>query len=393
MSIPTSEPLPDDADNLPPARRRRNRRMLVPQSSDERAAFLDELAHRTTPSFDYFLFSLLAGAVLGIGFLLNAPALLVLGALLSPFMAPVVGLSLATVVGSLRFFLQTLVATAISLGLIFGGGALAGLGLRIWPDLPVDQARYYSQFNWPTIFVLSLGMLLTIVSLVRSEEKPSLPSVALAYGLFLPTSAAGFGLTANVPHLWPDGVVVAGVLLAWSILLGAATFVSLKFRPLSFFGYTLGTAISLAAAVLIIGLSGVGAAFQTRVALPPPLPTRTPTPTTTSPPTPTSPPPSATPTPTNTLIPTSTPTQTITPSPTPVWAVISAPHYNGAVIRDGPDVRNNVITSVINGTLVQVLPDTQQNGGLTWSHVRTSNGIEGWIVQALLVTATPAPNW
>jgi hypothetical protein len=52
-----------------------------------------------------------------------------------------------------------------------------------------------------------------------------------------------------------------------------------------------------------------------------------------------------------------------------------------------------VVKSLVNGSMVQVLQDTAQADGILWAHVMTNDGIDGWIVQALLVTATPAPNW
>ena len=76
MNLPRTELQPDDPDILPPARRRRARRLLAPLDADVRADFLDELAHRASPSFDFFLFSLVSGAVLSIGLLKDIPALL-----------------------------------------------------------------------------------------------------------------------------------------------------------------------------------------------------------------------------------------------------------------------------------------------------------------------------
>jgi len=108
MSLPQTEQIPDDPERLPPARRRRARRLLAPLNSDERAAFLDNFAHRTAPSVDFFIFSLLAGLVFAIGLMINSPAVLVLGAVLAPLMAPVVGISLGTVLGSGRYFLRSL---------------------------------------------------------------------------------------------------------------------------------------------------------------------------------------------------------------------------------------------------------------------------------------------
>jgi len=110
-----AELTPDDPDRLPPARRRRARRLLAPVDANERAAFIDRVAHRASPSFDFFLFSLLAGGVIAAGFLLDSSALLLLGALAAPLMAPAVGLSLGTVIGSGRFFFRSL------LGLLIGG--------------------------------------------------------------------------------------------------------------------------------------------------------------------------------------------------------------------------------------------------------------------------------
>ncbi|MGB2909550.1 MAG: hypothetical protein WBB55_03110, partial [Anaerolineales bacterium] len=80
MNIPKIEYHPDDPDDLPPARRRRARRILAPLDADEQASLLDAIAHHAAPSFDFFLFSLIAGLVISAGLLLNEPALLVLGA-------------------------------------------------------------------------------------------------------------------------------------------------------------------------------------------------------------------------------------------------------------------------------------------------------------------------
>src|SRR3970282_1308144 len=113
MNQYNSKATPDDPDRLPPARRRRAHRLLAPVEVDERAAFLATVAHRASPSFDFFLFSLLAGAIFGVGLIFDSPALLVLGAIFSPLMAPAVGLALGTVIGSVRFFFRSLVGLLI----------------------------------------------------------------------------------------------------------------------------------------------------------------------------------------------------------------------------------------------------------------------------------------
>jgi len=102
-------------------------------------------------------------------------------------------------------------------------------------------------------------------------------------------------------------------------------------------------------------------------------------------------PPTLTSTPTRTLVPSRTPTLTLTPAPTPIWAVVSS--TNGAYIRGEPGATGQIIGTVLQGALVQVLPESAEAGGILWVKIITNAGQQGWIVQALLATATPAPNW
>lgn len=391
MNLPKTEHLPDDPDRLPPARRRRAQRLLAPLDADERAAFLDDLAHRASPSFDFFLFSLLAGVVLSIGLLADIATLLVLGAILAPLLAPAVGVSLGTVIGSVRFFLRSLAGLFIGCLLVFLVGVLAGYVARNWLPLDLVQAHFYAQLSWPNFILLAAGAILTTASIVRSGHSPAAPSVALAYELYLPLAAAGLGLGSGIPHLWPDGLVVFAVHLAWGALLGALTLAVLGFRPLTLFGYTLGAALTLLGIILVIGIGGAGAAFGTQVGLPTPVPTATLTVTPTLTLTPTPVPPTPTLTPTLTKTPTRTPTITPSPTPTPVLAVVQANRGGGALLRETPG--GKVIGTLFNGTLIQVLPDPVEEDGRIWVHVVTPDGTLGWMDQSVLLTATPAPNW
>ena len=391
MNRPPTEQMPDDPENLPPARRRRARRLLAPMDADERAMFLDKLAHRASPSFDFFLFSLFSGAIFSLGYLLDAPALLVLGAILAPLMAPLIGISLGTVIGSMRYFLRSLAGLLIGGLLVFLIGVLAGYGARIWMPLSLSQAHLHAQLSWPDFLLLAVGAILTAASIVNPDHSPGVPSVALAYEIFLPLAAAGFGLGGGVSHLWPDGLVVFAIHLAWGSLMGAATLAILGFRPLTLFGYSLGGAVTLVGIILVIGLGGAGAVFGAQVGLPTPVPTATFTPTPTFTRTPTPVPPTATPSPSATLTPTLTPTVTPSPSPTPILALVRANSGGGALLRDQPN--GKVIGSLVNDTLMKILPDTVEGEGTVWVHVLAPDGIEGWMDQSVLVTATPAPDW
>lgn len=388
MNLPQTDAQPDDPDRLPPARRRRARRLLAPFDSDERAALLDEIAHRASPSFQFFLFSLLAGLVIASGFYLDEPAILVLGAVLAPFMAPVVGISLGTVIGSGRYFFRSLAGLLVGGLLVFGTGLVAGYLARGRLLNDLSQAHLHTQLSWPDFALLAAGAVLTAVLIGPPNRRPEAPSVALAYELYLPLVAAGLGLGSGEPFLFPDGLVVFAMHLAWAALLGALTLAILGYRPLTLFGYTLGAAVALTGVILLIGISGAGAAFGAQIGLPTPIPSPTPTHTLTPTPTHTPIPPTATQTPTLTPTMTPTPTTTPSPTPTPVLVVVFAPQGEGAFVRAEPG--GEILTVLSNDTVVQLLPERSEFEGISWVQVITAEGIRGWMVETLLVTPTPA---
>jgi hypothetical protein len=214
--------------------------------------------------------------------------------------------------------------------------------------------------------------------------------------------------------VWSGALLAFALALPLAALAGAMTLIALGLRPLTPFGYGLGAGLggAVLAALLVANLAlPPAAALATSApgtpmaqAQPPaalasataPSPTRAlpavPTATrasvTAAPTTP-----AATRTPTNTLIPSLTPTQTITPAPTPVWAYISADQGGGAIIRESPSYQGGWVKSLLNGTLVQILPESAEADNVAWVKVRTAQGVEGWIVRGLLRTATPAPSW
>ncbi|MBE9524733.1 MAG: DUF389 domain-containing protein [Chloroflexi bacterium] len=398
MSFPRIEKTPDDPQQLPPARRRRARRLLLPFSADEREAFLDHIAQQTSPSFDFFLFSILAGLTLALGLWVDAPALLVLGALLAPTMSPLMGVALGAISGSIRFFTRSLVGFTLGSTLVLLTGILMGSLTKLVSLPSLVQVYFHTQLAWHHFLVLAIGSALTTVSIVRTKRRTAIASVALAYELYTPIAAAGFGLTSGIAHLWPDGLVVFAIHLAFTVIISVITLVVLGFRPLTLFGYTLGGVVTLLSIILLIGFSGAGAAVTGQVALPTLTPTMTPLPTAI---------PTLTPTSTATLVPTATSTATIPPSitptlsqtplptATPIYAHVNAPEeYGGAILRDGPSFSNTYLDTISNGTLIEILSVKPTEGDkVLWHQVRLPDGREGWMIQSALLAATPVPNW
>jgi SH3-like domain-containing protein len=66
------------------------------------------------------------------------------------------------------------------------------------------------------------------------------------------------------------------------------------------------------------------------------------------------------------------------------------PNYGGAKVRTEPGGGTQV-DILINGTIVQVLPEIQNVGTETWVRIRTLNNIEGWVLQTVLTATTLTP--
>ncbi len=398
MTLPETEQHSEDPKNLPPARKRRARRLLAPLNADERANFQNTLAQRSIPGYEFFLLALLSGLIFSLAFLLDAPALLILGALAAPVLTPIVGLALGTVTGNGRFFLTNLTSFLVSALFVLGAGLVMGFIYTLWHPSDLNRLQSFAQLSWEGFIVLAIGASLTALAIVHSATfegthlQAAVPSAILAYSLWMPLAFAGFGLTSGVPYLWPSGLVLFALYLSCSVLVGAITLAFLGFRPLSLFGYTLGGVMLLVSLVLLVGLTGAGAVIGRGIGLPTPVPptaTATHTATVTPSPTLTPMPPTATFTVTPSLTPTQTPTVTPSPTPTPVYRVIYTGTGQGAVIRDAPE--GNIIGLVAEGDLVQLLPEGQDVNSNYWVRVIIPDGTEGWIRFSLLVEATPTP--
>lgn len=428
MSFP-SEPLPTPVPPGPDpesrisarARRRRARRTFFPKDAQGRAAVIAALAKRAYPSYELFIFSLVCGAVLGVGFIFDSYGVLLLGILFAPLMVPWVGFVLSIISGTPRLFVQTLAGLLVSALLIFGASALAGLASRLVLPHTFNAAFTLSRLWWPDLIVMALGAVLLTVSFVRSESKPYLPSVVVAYELFMPLSAGGFGLGNGVGDLWPHGALAFLVHLAWATLFGLVTLAVLRFRPLSVLGYGFAAIVSAGLLLTLFWLTNTPLPLEPRAgaALPAATPTAEPIPgeapfvpvppsetSVALSPSETGATPeqisastsgSITPVPLTldiTLPVTETSTSTPQPDPTPIYAVIRAREGGGAYIRKDPG--GNVLATLANGDIVQILEGSQEFNGVLWIHIlatRNDIRVEGWIIQSVLETATPVPNW
>lgn len=416
-SEPTTQPNPEPAEEFVSARARRRRaqrRAYFPTDQEGRAALFEHLARRAFPSYELFVFSLVSGAILGLGYLFNAQALLVFGVLVAPLLTPWIGMTLGIVAGALRLFAQTITALFVSSFLFFAGGWIGGLASRNFQPLNFNEAFTHSRLWWPDLTILAIGAILITASFVRSENRPYLPSVLLAYELFLPLSAAGFGLGSGVSDIWPQGALVFLTHFAWATLFGLITLFFLRFYPTSTGGIILTGLILIGLIAGLASLTGLVNWTMQQARLITPVPatatitiSTAPVANATGSPRPeqgtaiigiATQSPSWTPSPAPsqvTLAPTGTPTATVTAEPTPILAIIRASEGGGAFIRERPG--GLVLTTLGNGSVVTIVPnDLQEVNGVIWVHVFTTVNdvrVEGWMIQTVLQTATPVADW
>jgi hypothetical protein len=211
----------------------------------------------------------------------------------------------------------------------------------------------------------------------------------LAYGVFLPVSAAGIGLGIGRDiggvTLWPNGLLVSLVHLALAMLVGGIILAVMHFKPLKASGYVLPAFIGILSIVVLVVLTGLIGLIRDGISS---VRTVAPTPTTIILP-------SATPTgiqtstPSPTRLPSATYTVTLTLVPTPAYAVIASPELNGANVRTEP-AGGIVLISLVNGTLVEVLPQIQIVVATPWVRIRVNN-MEGWVLQSVLAATTQVP--
>jgi hypothetical protein len=243
----------------------------------------------------------------------------------------------------------------------------------------------------------------------------------LAYELLLPLCAAGFGLGSGVSGMWPEGVLVFLVHFAWATFFGILTLFFLRFYPISLGGATFtGFAIIIILAIATfltgfdqwvrvqVGLATPEPALMTPTLMAPsPLPSSTMSPTSEESTALTLAPgasavvgvPSGTPTRTSTLTPRptirATGTSTVTAEPTPIIGLIRASEGGGAFVRERPG--GKVLATLPNGATVTIVPnDLQEVNRVIWVHVLALVNdvrVDGWMIQSVLVTATPVADW
>jgi hypothetical protein len=397
MSLPSSEPLPNDINDLPPARQRHIRRQPQSASLAERQILLDSLRHLTAPTFDFFLLAVFGAAATGFAIYFDEPVIFLLAIVLLPFHKPLFGLALFVITQKAIPALKSLVSLLILYFLVFFAGGLAGW-LRTSASLARINIYQFSSLYWLDVLILAAAVVFCTLTLFRQGRVPYAAGILISYAVTIPVAIAGFGLSIGQQQLWPGALILGIGHLATAILLAMISFAIIGFRPKGLAGWLTTLAILIAAMAGLFGsldLNRLMKNIQPQISQPTLTATITPTYTNVEPLTESTATSTATSTPTPSLTPTATvtpaTTMTITPTTEPTSYFGRVDTVSGAVIRESPAFNADVIGYVNNDDEIEILQEITPEGSSRWFQIRLDSGDVGWILGSLVNTQTPAP--
>ena len=394
MSLPSSERLPSDINDLPPARQRHIRRQPRSVSLAERQILIDSLIKLTAPTPAFFTRALLGALALGSALYLQDLALLIVAIVMYPFQAPLFGLALYPLSHNIRHAVKSLVSLLLLIVLTLGAGILAGVFQPVnYPD-PLGLYRVSSLY-WFDLAIVALSAFFSALVVLRQGKTPQGLGALLTYTLLVPIAVIGFGLSNRIMPLWSGALFVAFVHFGLSWVVAVFSFIILGFPPKKVLGWLV--LIATLAVTLAVASAGLNfSANQSNRSTPEtPSPTRLVIPSA-SPDARTQPAPTNTPPPTNippTATWTSTPSPASTDTPTPEPEALSGVIASeiGAVIRSNPDFTAVIITYANNGDQVEIFGEVTAQDGARWFQVLTEAGQSGWLLGSLVQTQTPEP--
>jgi hypothetical protein len=398
MSLPSSERLPSDINDLPPARQRHIRRQPRSVSLAERQILLNSLIKLTAPTPAFFARALLGSLALGGAFYLHNLVILIVAIVILPFPSPLFGLALYPVTLNSKHALKSLVSLLMLLLFTLGAGALAGLFQTFSHTDPLGIYRFTALY-WLDLTIVVISAFLSALTLLRQGKNPQGLGVLLSYTLLVPFAVFGFGLGNGNITLWSGALFVGVAHAGLAVVLAVFSFLILGYAPKKGLGWL------VAITILIITLTAISVGMNFSIS-----PSSGPSPVTHAP-TPlaivseTSLPqvePSPTYGLTATQIPftatwtsspsptfTYTPTATFTPEPAVLWGVVDT--EVGAVIRESPDFDAAIITYANNNDQIEILGELTVLDGKRWFEVLTESGQTGWLLGSLVRTQTPTP--
>lgn len=379
------------------------------KDEDQQRNFVEILKERFSLNFEYIAINCVVAILLIIAFLTDQLGLIILAILIAPPVIPIYSFAFGISLGSFSLVWKAMI-TFFSTGILFfSAGLFSGFISSQIGTKEIIILRHFEDNNPVNFVLIIVGLLFAFALILRNPKQSiSVANAALAFIFYLPITA--FGISIVRGDLLNLQSVIFSFLtqFIFSIFLGVIILYlsgvksngGKKFVPIIFISVILvGSILLIFSQKSFTGINNVTELKPTFL-----LPQKS-----------TSTPskimtgvnstiiatientqdinPSVNLTPTFIISPTNTPTVTLTPLPTPVWAEIMALESNGVNLRAEPGYNGKIISTLLNGTLVEVLPEVEVADNNTWVRIRILDQTEGWIVRDFLISSTPAPDW
>jgi len=381
-------------------------------SNDEerRKIFIEKLEERFSLKFEYIVLNCIVSIILMVAFLTDQFSLVILALLIAPLIIPIFSASLSISLGSLTFFRKAITTLFFASLITISFGLFSGF---ISTQNGLSAKSYWGNLEgitWTNIILILVGLLFAYATIIRNPKQSiSVANVAIAYTFYLPLFSIGislfrrdffttesviklfifqfiFSIFLSVIILFFSGVRTKGKKLLIPLLFIFLVITGLVFYTISAInkpknGQIVQTTIVSSTPQIFTATNAQGI-FEVTVT--PLLATFVVTEERAS---------EVTAVPTLLMPPTNTPTVTLTPLATPVWAEIMALESNGVNVRADPGYNGRIVSTILNGTLVEVLPEVEVVDNITWVHIRLADQTEGWIVRDFLISSTPEADW
>ena len=161
-------------------------------SSERKLEIVREIKEGSQPSRSFYILLLAASLIASFGLMANSTAVVIGAMLVSPLMTPILGMSLALVRGSGKWFWRATQAEVFGVMLAIGVAALFGLLPMNLEATPEMLAR--TQPNLLDLLVAVLAGFAGAYALIDERISPALPGVAIATAIVPPLANTGLCL-------------------------------------------------------------------------------------------------------------------------------------------------------------------------------------------------------
>ena len=390
MSIPITESKPDGVYRAPNPQVRYVRKMIRNSSPTEKRAFVDDLIKRSQVEPRYFAQLALGLLLLLVGIIAKLPLLILIAAITSPVLNPIIGLVTAAARPSGRHLTRSLLYLIITFLLFFGVGWLANTFIPSLKDALETLQTFASANSWLEWLILAATSVIAVFLFLYRENIPSVASsTVLVYLIFLRSPWLGCSWR-KVSQARLKARSCLGFAPFVSILIMTLTIWIMGFPPRKALGWITFSLVIIAGALLLYEMTDKPLLLAQLTPEPTPaqeivVPNLEPTAMPTKEPTATAQP-TASPTPkaTATKMPDPTATQEVKQN-TPQIRQAKVVSESGVVIRESPSTSSLILAYLNNGEYVTLLGEQESAQGILWEKVQLADETIGWASSQYLV--------